>query len=125
MCLQGIVSGVKFVACVLSAAYHHLSQYPGGLGISSCSKEPHHGQLSLFLSVFAFSYTVRTAGLYGASVSLGSRVRMGTWERPRVNPEFKLGKHCILLFIFFTSMGVSHEHTGHILCFVNVHGWPP
>ena len=48
MCLQGIVNGAMFIAFILYVAYHHLSQYHGGLGISSHSEEPHHGQLSLF-----------------------------------------------------------------------------
>ena len=123
MCLQGIVSGVIFVACILYAAYHHLSQYPGGLGISSCSKEPHHGQLSWFLPLFAFACEVCMARLYGALVGLGSGVRMGTWGRPRVKPEFNLGWRGILLFLLFTFIGFWHKRTSLILCFANVHGW--
>ena len=91
MCFQGIVSGAMFVACILYVAYHHLSQYHGGLGINSRSEEPHHGQLFLFFLLFASACTFCTAGLFGALVGLGSGVRMGTWERPRVKPEFKPG----------------------------------
>ena len=43
MCMQVIVSGATFIACILYVAYHHLSQYHGSLHISSCSEEPHHG----------------------------------------------------------------------------------
>ena len=56
MCMQGIMSGAMFVACILYVAYHHLLQYHGGLGISSRSEEPYHGQLSLLL--FAFACTI-------------------------------------------------------------------
>ena len=93
MCLQGIVSDAMFIACILYVVYHHLSQDHGGLGISSHSEEPHHGRLSLLRPLFAFVCEICTAGLYGALVGLGSGVRMGTWERPRVQPELKLGKH--------------------------------
>ena len=58
MCMQGIVSSPMFVACILYVAYHHLSQHHGGLGISSRSEEPHHGQLSLSLLLFAFACTI-------------------------------------------------------------------
>ena len=116
MCMQSIVKGAIFIAYILYMACHHLSQYHGGPGISCRSEEPHHGQLPLFLLLFAFACTFCTAGLYGALVGLGSGVRMGTWERPRVEPELKPGKYCTLLFIFFTSMGVWHEHTGPVLC---------
>ena len=125
MCMQDIVSGAMFIECILYVTYHHLSQYHWGLGISSRSEDPHHGQLSLFLLLFAFACIVCTAGLFGTLVGLCSGVGMGTWERPRVEPEFKLSKHCILLFIFFASMEVWHECTGPVLCFANVYGWPP
>ena len=46
--MQGNVSGAMFVTCILYVAYHYLSQYHGGLVISSRSEEPHHGQHSLF-----------------------------------------------------------------------------
>ena len=58
MCMQGIVSGAMFIACILYVAYHHLSQHHGGLGISSHSEEPRHGQLSLVLLLFAFAGTI-------------------------------------------------------------------
>ena len=51
--MQGIRSGTMFVAYILYVAYHNLSQYHGVLGISSRSEEPHHGQLSLSLLLFA------------------------------------------------------------------------
>ena len=71
MYMQGIGSGAIVVACILYVAYHYLSQYHGGLGISSRSKEPHHGQLSLFLPWFAFACAVCKIVLYVASVGLG------------------------------------------------------
>ena len=37
------------------------------------------------------------AELTGALVGLGSGVRMGIWERPRVKPVSKPGLQCILL----------------------------
>ena len=37
------------------------------------------------------------AGLSRALVGLGSGLRMGIWERPRVEPESKPGYQCILL----------------------------
>ena len=43
MCMQGIVSDAMLVAFILYVAYHHLSQYHGGLGISSHSEEPCYG----------------------------------------------------------------------------------
>ena len=61
MCMQGIMSGAMFVACILYVAYHHMLQYHGGLGISSRSEEPHHGYLSLFEPLFAFVYTFCTS----------------------------------------------------------------
>ena len=98
MCMQGIMSSAMFVVCILNVAYHHLSQYHGGLGISSRSEEPHNGQLSLSLLLFA--------GLFAVLVGLGSGVRKGTRERPRVEPEPKPGYQCILLLIFFAFMKV-------------------
>lgn len=50
---------------------------------------------------------------------------MGTGEEPRVGPESRLGQHCNLVFMSFCSMGVWQERTGLMLCFANVHGWPP
>ena len=123
--MQSIVKGAIFIAYILYMACHHLSQYHGGPGISSRSEKPYHGQLSLLLPLFAFACKVCTAGLYGALVGLGSGVRMGTWERPRVEPEFKPGKRCFLLSILFASMGAWHERTSPVVCFTNVHGWPP
>ena len=93
-----------FIACILDVACHHLSQHHVGLGISSRSEEPHHGQLSLFLLLFVFVCTFCTAGLYGASVGLGSGVRMGTGEGSWVEPESKSGQHCILWFMSFVSV---------------------
>ena len=66
MCMQGIVSGAMFVAYILYVAYHHLPQHHEGLGISSRSEEPHHGQLSLFLPLSASACELCTAGIYGA-----------------------------------------------------------
>ena len=43
------------------------------------------------------------AGLSGALVGLGSRVRMGIWGKPRVKPESKPGKQCILLLYLLLS----------------------
>ena len=43
------------------------------------------------------------AGLSGALVGLGSWVRMGIWERPRVKPESKPGYKCILLLYLLLS----------------------
>ena len=114
--MQGNVIGAMFVACILYVVYHHLLQHHGGLDISSHSEEPHHGQLSLFLLLFAFACEVCTTGLYGALVGLGGRIRMGTWERPRVEPEFKPGKYCTLLFMFFAFMGVWHEWPYAVFC---------
>ena len=78
VCLWGIASGAMLIACIRYVTYYPLSQYHGGLGISSHSEEPRQGQLSLFLLLFAFVCTFCTAGIFGALVGFGSEVRMGT-----------------------------------------------
>ena len=125
MCMQGIVSGATFVACILYVAYHHLSQYHGAWASAAALRSLTMGNCLCFCHYLHLH--VKFARLSYMEPWLAWAVGL-EWA-PERGPGWSLSLYqaSVVFYCLYSllSWGFWHKRTSPMLCFAKVHGWPP